>query len=79
MAPLVPLESCNNINSSTDDKMHHFVQRTGGVAPSASPSRRPDTGPAQADATAGWEGRPHSAEPEPRSTPPRSCISLTYF
>lgn len=37
-------------------------------APSASPSHRPDTSPAQADVTERREGRPHSAEPEARTT-----------
>ena len=37
-------------------------------APSASPSHRPDTGSAEVDAMVGRKGRPHSAEPEPRST-----------
>ncbi|ELP30773.1 hypothetical protein RBSWK_05299 [Rhodopirellula baltica SWK14] len=61
------LKCCNNINSSVSGKMHLFCDAIAG-APSASPSHRPDTGPAQVDATARREGQPHSAEPEPRST-----------
>ena len=44
-------------------------------APSASPSHRPDNGPAQADVTASGKGRPHSAEPEPKSTPAGKKVS----
>lgn len=64
----VLLWCCNNISSSTGDKMPYLIQSTCGEALSASPSHRPYTGPAQVDGTGRWKGRPHSAEPEPRST-----------
>lgn len=69
----------NNINRSSSGKMHFFFEKIGDQAPSASPSRRPDKGPAQADATARWKEQPHSAEPEQRSTPTDSHDNLIHF
>ena len=73
------INSRNNINSSVSGKMHLFCDVIAG-APSASPSHRPDTGPPQVDAKARREARPHSAEPEPRSTNgPHSTGSQNVF